>query len=275
MLIIRKQQTGVTLIELLIGMLIGLIIVAAGISVFVTSFKGQTDNIKLSRLNQDMRSMMDIMERDIRRAGFATSDPANNLAALKNNPFFNDTGAATTDLTSPSKDCILYAYNRDNDTQPPQVDPEERLGFRLNDKGELQMRQTGSTNTKCDDGEWESITEPEVKITGLEFTIKPKELNVTSMTIDTDADGCYDGDDQDPNANNPNCKAGTYGNNLCDAGEGCNTCTRDGVSPDPACLYVRDVVIKLAGSLRDDNAVTQTINEQVRVRNDKFLDAIP
>ncbi|MGZ8934443.1 MAG: prepilin-type N-terminal cleavage/methylation domain-containing protein [Methylobacter sp.] len=49
--IIRKQQTGVTLIELLIGLLVGLIVVAGGISVFVTSVKGQTDNIKLSRLN--------------------------------------------------------------------------------------------------------------------------------------------------------------------------------------------------------------------------------
>ncbi|MGZ8902072.1 MAG: prepilin-type N-terminal cleavage/methylation domain-containing protein [Methylobacter sp.] len=35
--IIRKQQTGVTLIELLIGLLVGLIVVAGGISVFVTS----------------------------------------------------------------------------------------------------------------------------------------------------------------------------------------------------------------------------------------------
>jgi hypothetical protein len=31
----------------------------------------------------------------------------------------------------------------------------------------------------------------------------------------------------------------------------------------------------LTGRLRDDNAVTQTITEQVRVRNDKYLATAP
>ena len=71
----RKQQAGVTLVELMIGLLVGLIVVAAGTNIFSTSIRGQTDNINLTRLNQDMRAMMDIMVRDIRRAGFWTSQP--------------------------------------------------------------------------------------------------------------------------------------------------------------------------------------------------------
>ena len=43
----------------------------------------------------------------------------------------------------------------------------------------------------------------------------------------------------------------------------------------PLVCTVRNVAISLTGRLRDDNAVTQTITEQVRVRNDKFLSAIP
>jgi prepilin peptidase dependent protein B len=274
MSLIQKRQTGVTLIELLIGMLIGLIVAAAGLSVFITSLKGQADNIKLSRLNQDMRAMMDLMERDIRRAGFVTSDPTTNLAALQNNPFFDaTTGGASTELTVYNGGaCLVYAYNRDNDS-PPFVDSNERAGFRLNN-GNLEMRRSGDTNEDCDDGDWQSITEAEVEITGLTFTLTTAALNVSSMMTDTDGDGCRDGDDQDPATADSGCKTGNYGNNLCDSGESCNTCTRDG-SPDPACLYVRNVTITLSGRLRDDQTVTQTITEQVRVRNDKYLAALP
>ena len=89
MLITHKQQAGVTLVELMIGLLVGLIVIAAGMNIFTTSIKGQTDNINLTRLNQDMRAMMDIMVRDIRRAGFVTSNPSRlNKNSLQNNPFF-------------------------------------------------------------------------------------------------------------------------------------------------------------------------------------------
>lgn len=270
MSIIRKPQAGVTLIELLIGMLVGIIVVAGGMSVYVTSVRGQSENIKLVRLNQDMRAMMDTMERDIRRAGFVTSDPATQFASLQGNPFFDSADPNFAELAVYNGgSCIVYAYNRDEDPDndgvpdetPPAVDSNERLGFRLNgDAGELEMRSSGDTNEDCDDGEWESITEPEVEITGLTFTLTSKALNVSSMIVDDDGDGFFNGDDNH--------------NFTCDAGEACNTCTRDG-SPDPACLYVRYVTIKLEGQLRDDNDVKQTITEQVRIRNDKFRDAIP
>lgn len=278
MLIHSNRQTGVTLIELLIGMLVGLIIVAGGINVFVNSLQGQRDNLQLSRLNQDLRSMMDIMARDIRRAGYVTDDPVTYLASLQNNPFFDATSAgATTELSLPNGNpgnCIVYAYNLDND-KPPAVQAGERFGFRLSGT-DLQMRKTGATNENCTvDNEWETITEPEVQLTALAFTLTTRSLNVTSMATDTDGDGCLDGDDQNSTTASTTCKTGNYGNGLCDSGEACNTCTRDGTAPDPACLYVRNISISLTGRLRDDPTVTQTITEQVRVRNDKFLAALP
>lgn len=97
---LKLRQVGVTLIELMIGLLVGMIVVAGGFQVFTTSIKGQTDNQQLSRLNQDMRAMMDIMVRDIRRAGFVTSYPDTNFASLQNNPFFDGTTAgSTTDIS--------------------------------------------------------------------------------------------------------------------------------------------------------------------------------
>jgi prepilin peptidase dependent protein B len=273
-----KQQTGLSLVELLIGMLVGLVVAAGGISLFTVSVKGQSDNVKLSRLNQDLRAMMDVMERDIRRAGFVTSDPDTNSASLQNNPFFG----ATTDLAVyDGGSCIVYAYNRDDDPDndglanevPSAVDSNEFMGFRLNNNGKLEMRKSGTTNADCssDNGiaYWESITESEVEITGLTFTLTSTPLNVTSMINDDDGDGMTEASDSDgiPYGDD-------NGNGVCDASEVCNTCTRNG-SPDPACLYVRNVTITLTGRLQGDQAVTQTIVEQVRVRNDKYLAAIP
>jgi prepilin peptidase dependent protein B len=257
MLTTHKQQAGVTLVELMIGLLVGLIVIAAGLNIFTTSIRGQTDNINLTRLNQDMRSMMDIMVRDIRRAGFWTSQPDLYIFTpllnpqVQTNPFFDSTtNGATTDLAVYNTgSCIVYAYNYDNDS-PPVVDSSDRLGFRLNNDGELQMRSSGSSNEDCNYGTWESITEPEVEITALAFTLTTATLNVTSMVNDKD------GDDN--------------GNGICDTGEACNTCTTG-----QACLYVRNVAISLTGRLRDDNTVVQTITEQVRVRNDKYLATAP
>jgi len=271
----RKQQAGVTLVELMIGLLVGLIVVAAGTNIFSTSIRGQTDNINLIRLNQDMRAMMDIMARDIRRAGFVTSDPEANLTSLRNNPFFN--GVFTDIAVQDEGACIVYAYNRDDDVNndgvtdetPSAVDSNERLGFSLSE-GRLRIRLSGATNEDCSDGSWQNITEPEVEITELTFRLTSTPLNVTSMATDTDNDGCYNGDDQNPTVASSSCKTGNYGNNLCDTGEACNTCTTA-----QACLYVRNVAILLTGRLRDDNAVTQTITEQVRVRNDKYVATAP
>lgn len=267
-----KYQAGLTLVELMIGLLIGLIVVGGGISVFSISVKGQSDNIKLTRLNQDLRSMMDIMVRDIRRAGFVTSDPTTNLTSLLNNPFTDAiTVGSTTDLELHNANaCIVYAYNRNDDT-PPIVTSNERLGFKQVG-AELRMRQSGSTNENCDNSRWQNITEAEVEITNLQFTLTTSPLNVSSMIEDDDTDGVVEASDSDgiPYGDDDN-------NGVCDIAEVCNTCNRGSpaVSGDPACLYIRNIVITLTGRLASDNTVSQTITTQTRIRNDKFLAAVP
>lgn len=256
----RRSQHGVTLVELLVGLLVGLVVLGAATSAFLTSIGAQTDNLNLARLNQDMRSMMDIMTRDIRRAGFVTSDPATNNAALRNNPFFS----ADKDIGVLSGgSCIVYSYNA-NDDSPPTVNSNEHFGFRLIN-GELQMRSSGSTNTACDDGSWETITEPEIIMTDLTFVLDGNEddegLNATSMATDSNGDGVMDGD--------TGGDLGDSGNGFCDTGEACNTC-----QSGEACLYVRAVTITLTGQLRDDNTVSQSITQQVRLRNDKFVESL-
>jgi len=272
-----RPQQGLTLIELMIGLLVGSIITAGAISVFNNTLKSNSDNLNLARINQDLRGMMDIMVRDIRRAGYVTDQPGfnDNLPAgnvdginddLTNNPFFDSETVITpqtTDITVlDDGSCILYAYNRDNDS-PATVAGNERLGFKLQDN-QLKMRKNGATNDDCSNGlEWENITEPEVEITQLDFNLTEDAYDVTSMITDVvpaGGDGFWDGDDNH--------------NGTCDTGEACRTCTLDG-SPDPACIFTRSVDISLTGRLAADHAVFQTITEHIKIRNDKYVAAVP
>lgn len=258
MLTTMKRQSGLTLIELLIGMLVGLVVLGAATAAFLTSSGAQTDNLNLARLNQDMRAMMDIMTRDIRRSGYVTSDPVTYGAQLRSNPFY----AADKDVqVLESGSCITYSYNADSDA-PPAVDDSEHFGFRLSNNGELEMRSSGTTNTSCTNGTWETITEPEIQITALSFTLNSNSLNVTSMVTDTDGNGVVDGDTGGAVADT--------GNDLCDINEVCNTCVTG-----QSCLYVRSVTISLSGQLRDDPTVRQTITQRIRLRNDKFIETLP
>ena len=287
MLITRKQQAGLTLVELMIGLLVGTIIIAGGLRVFTVVIRGQSDNVKLTRLNQDMRAMMDIMVRDIRRAGFVTSDPENNLSSLKNNPFFDAiTPGATTDIrihncndvdndgyckcddvdndgyckpllgdVDEPGDCLVYSYNRNNET-PPVVNASpdnERLGFKL-DGTKLLILKKGYTTESCDNSSWQSISDDAVEITELQFSLTEKELNVTSMTKDVNpVDGIMDGDDN--------------GDGFCDVSEKCTICVTS-----ESCLIVRNVAITLTGQLSTDPTIKQTITAFVRIRNDKFVE---
>lgn len=278
MLRIRHVQSGFTLVELMIALVIGLVVLAGAAGIYLTSLRLQNDNLNLVRLTQDMRSMTDVMVRDIRRAGFVSSDPAQNLAAMRDNPFF---GPAADIRTHWSGACIVYAYNRDDDSNgdgvsnevPPVVDANEYLGFRLN-AGQLEMRQSGSTNADCDNGNWIALSGHRVNVTALNFALLNSSVNASGMISDRDRDGCMDGDDESPDSFSSTCRTGSYGNGFCDEGEGCTVCVRDG-APDPACLAVRTVTLSLSAQLATDPDVKQTITHRVRLRNDQFLRALP
>lgn len=271
-------QRGFTLAELLVALAIGLVVLAGASSLYLTSLRLENDNLNLARLTQDMRAMVDVMSRDIRRAGFVSSDPGLNQAAMRDNPFFGEKADIRVHREG---DCIVYAYNRDDDGNgdgvpdevPPAVDGNEYLGFRLN-AGRLEMRQDGSTNADCDNGSWIALSGPRVEVTALRFTLLSSIVNASSMLGDRDHDGCMDGDDASPDSFSSDCRTDHYGNGYCDAGEGCTLCIRDG-SPDPACLVIRTVVFGLTARAVADPGVVQSITHRVRLRNDKFLAALP
>lgn len=243
MLTTFKRQVGMTLIELLVAMAVGIIVVGGAIKVHINTIEVQSDNLKRARLNMDMRTMMDIMIKDIRRAGFSTDQPAGNQSCLLDN-VFDTVSVLTTGGNTAGKTCILYSYNRNNNACGV-VDNSEHFGF-AHYGSSLMMRDKGNTSLSCivdSDNSWQTLNDQDIAITELSFTLDEKKLNVTAMQNDI-----------------------STGDGICSAGEACNTCqaTQD-------CLAVRKVTITLAGQLA--SGISQTISEQVRIRNDKFISA--
>lgn len=100
----RRSQTGVTLVELMIAMVVGLIVVGAAIGLIVALMRSNSETIRSARLSQEMRALADLTAMEVRRARGLT-DPLANVG---------QGGAAPTTCNavtpSPDGQCLMFAY---------------------------------------------------------------------------------------------------------------------------------------------------------------------
>lgn len=64
------RQLGVTLIGLMIGVAVGILVLATTLALYLMIAKGARENIQQARLNQELRAALEVMQQDIRRAGY-------------------------------------------------------------------------------------------------------------------------------------------------------------------------------------------------------------
>lgn len=72
---LRRDQGGFTLIELMAGVMISVIVVAAGYTVMTSSVKASAVNDQTTQMQQNARIAMDLLSRDIKMAGFGMTAP--------------------------------------------------------------------------------------------------------------------------------------------------------------------------------------------------------
>jgi type IV pilus assembly protein PilW len=71
----RLRQAGLTLVELMVAMLLGLVVIGAVVSVLLSSRQSYSTNYSLSQVQDNARIAFELMARDIRQAG---SSPCGN-----------------------------------------------------------------------------------------------------------------------------------------------------------------------------------------------------
>lgn len=155
-----KSQRGLSLVELMIGITVGLFIVAAA-SMMTTNQLGDNRRLMLeTQIQQDLRSAMDIVARDVRRAGYWNGASSsvwrpNNLL-VQANPH--------SALTSSGSASLQFEYDI--------TDSNTGAGFRLQDDT-LQML-VGNT--------WQAVTDPQtVLISNFSITVNEQEVSLTNF----------------------------------------------------------------------------------------------
>jgi len=274
----KKKSAGFTLIEMLVGIVIGMIVVAAASVMMVSVLKSQKDITASARLNQELGAAMAVMSNEIRRAGFSVCDVENSDCNLDGDGIEElaikyNTSASNKDIEIIGGNCILYRYNADLDKND---DPDEQRGFRLNDDNVIEMAGTTGAVT-CTSGGWSPLTDPNViTISDLRFsTTGSKCRNMTSPDPNPPVVGdpeivarywVVNSNSEIVMACDPNGDAVEY----CVVTEDSITACTSGskiISDGDQIFGTRQIRITLDAILTRDTAVTKRLESSVKVAN--------
>jgi len=185
----QSLETGFTLVELMVAMVIGLVTLGAALALYLTIFTGSITTIRSARLNHDIDSAINLISNELRRAGYN--------ANASTGGEYDDTDPSTyCSNTNPfgiaiSSNCVLYSYDVDEDGI---LDDAERFGFMLGSSDDLQIR-LGGSNQSCDlsNGTWEalSITSGSERVTITSFDLSTEEAQCAKLSeTDVETGGC-------------------------------------------------------------------------------------
>lgn len=177
-----QRQRGASLVELMIGMVLGMASIGAIASLVGMGIGVNGKLLAKSRLNEEIKVIMMLMERDIRRAGYSgdtqamVGDPA-----ASPSPFAGSL-AVSQYPGEATNSCITYAYDRNQNGSLDVMASNENFGFRLRN-GAVEARIDG---LGCTEGGWQDLSDPNtITVTLLEYDLTTLvDNNVTSYQVD-------------------------------------------------------------------------------------------
>jgi prepilin peptidase dependent protein B len=164
----RRSIAGLSLIEMLVGITISLFILAVAAGTFVTNISNTRKLLLEARVNQELRTAMDVIARDLRRGAYWGNSlngtlPIGTTLATQANPYSAVAATGTTQIN--------YAYTRDATENDALDASAEQFGIKLDTTTHaLQMLIGGS---------WQALTNSDVvTIADDGFTITPTETAI-------------------------------------------------------------------------------------------------
>lgn len=141
------RQRGLTLVELLVGLALGLFVVAAAATLLVAQLREQRSLAIENRLMQDLRTASDVIVRDLRRAGHWGAAASGMRVPGSDGAAANPYAALTPD--GAASDAARFRYSRDA-VENQVVDANEEFGLRL---------RNGAIELLLGAGNWQSLTD--------------------------------------------------------------------------------------------------------------------
>lgn len=242
-----SRQAGLSLVELMVGITIGLIIVAAASLMMTNQVKENTQLLTEVQLQQDLRAAAELMLRDIRRAGYngnasngvwapgMAAGSWTNIYAPTSPPsarsnFYYAYGKATAGTVPASNESFGFARETDPDTNRGVIVAYNGSAFDLDSTTVPASFKFATANPRS-----QPLTDPNtVNITNVDIQLISQPVAVG--TLATPYQAC--------NAGAANCP----------------------------CVIVRLVKIRIDGtSVRYPTTVQRTINLESRIRNDEVV----
>lgn len=155
----RHFVQGLTIVEMMVGLFIALFICLAAMTMFTSQVINARKVAIESRVNQDLQHAVNLIARDLRRAGYwgnaikgTVNQEAGTLA--QNNPYEGIVFDTTAKV-------VTWSFSQDS-VENDQLDTYEQFGFRLID-GKLQFRTDLNT--------WQDVTDKtSIIMTGISVT---------------------------------------------------------------------------------------------------------
>lgn len=231
----RARQRGITLVELLVGIAVGLFIIGTATFMLSNQLDENRRLILDTQLQQDLRSAADLVSRDLRRAGYwgnAAQGTWLRGVATTANPYTELNAAEPGEAGSE----VTYTYSLDSQQTPPVaendvVDGYDRSGFRLRN-GAIELFL----------GAWQQVTDPQtLTVTAFNITLNTQDILLESACPKTLAEG-----------------------GVCAGGGVC-----------PPVQQVREFQVQIDGEATNDPTVRRSLRSAVRVRNDLISGQCP
>lgn len=262
----QARAGGFSLVELMVGLVVGAIVIAAVTSIYVLVTQSSAYATQEARLTQETRITMDFIASDIRRAGYSHPERIiehDDEERLPTNWFMeearwlniHDFGDGTGNCILVSYDpTFLYPIDEDGWNDPdsdnfgdthPEPPAQYVFGYRENN-GTVEMLTGGLSDTQdCGSGNWEALTDPDTTW-------------VTELSFDASESGCMrvsaDGGTDEPE----------YGSVPCDG--------FDDVSDGDIFAESARVMVTLRAEHANDDATQVRHSDTVSVRNQRIFD---
>jgi type IV pilus assembly protein PilW len=288
----RSRQSGFGLVELMIGLVVGMIIVGAALSLLTTTMRSSNDSIKMTRLDQELRQAMTMLTRDLRRA--TVWDPAADVLRVSlGDPLTVSGNTGTVSVTSSGGNLGEIGAKALGGT----------LIYTVKESGVITVYRgsvTGFNNgtyTVALDGTWPVDVTKNGVPAGNWNILRPESVLTTDAVPGTPGTCLmytnsgsapdehlgyrYDGDEKALEmriSSAATCAGETLNNweNLTD--ERTVEVTNFSVTDNSPAAFtsvgfniaIREYTISITGRLKSDTSVERTLQETVRVRNDRL-----
>lgn len=257
----RQSLRGLSIVELMIGVAIGLAVVAGGAKMLADGLIGNRRTLVEARISQDLRAATDIIARDLRRAGYWGGSLDGVTAAPQLSSY-------RSIVSNASSVAFNYAQDPGNNNA---LENNEYFGFQRavdnNGTGFIQMKMGRDAGNNDN---WQPLTDPRsVNVTNFEVAAGAEEISLGSICRVMGTSPCCS-----PHPSNPGLCKQEYVEQL----PGSSPTPANGIAApagtvvSPSCpqLIVRSYRIRIVGTgLAANDQISREITETVRVRNDE------